>query len=1079
MKKIIIFLMISSMMINLVHGLDYYIDNSATGNDDGSSWGDAWQGFENINWSKISPGDVIYISGGAVNKTYISTLIIGKSGNLSNQITIHAGQDIDHSGTVIIRNDDIGIDFNGNDYITIDGGFNGAENIRIITLGPFGIYDEGNDCEILYCSVIQDDIIDINRIVEIINKWRSGLTDIKFLMDSVVIYKEGNINFHFTEISNEEALTLIGNCEIGSLDQTDSENVYIELNNGTEYYSVNQNPNEQFYDISTYQCCDDNNICTDDSYDDKLVCQNAFNMLDCDDGNPCTTGDTCNEGVCSGIVMDCSGNDIFGVDTCDDIPDDNPYTMDYRRAFTSSCSEGVCSVGGDTIIHTCDTTCGAGCLESNDCQATDCTSENRCVGDDYYDYTNVNNTCIDCQCTSNPCDDYIIIENSGLCIECQTDVDCSDLNDDYCDGDRVMNDAGRCIDYACVKQTAVVEDCDDMDNDYCDGTSLMTEDYTCRNAACSSVIETLDCDDGLFCNGAESCENNACAIGTSPDCDDGNSCTDDSCDPASGCVNTFNNAPCNDLDACSSDDVCSGGSCNGNKISCDDGEFCTDDSCDSSTGCVYGNNNAVCNDDNACTESDVCSGGSCSGQVMDCSGNDIIIVDTCDYDPDDNPYTMDFRNAFTSICSGGVCSEYEDTISHDCDYSCNAKCLYDNECPATDCYFESGCIGNDYHFYSDAPNTCVDCQCTDNICSDPAITFNSPQCTDCHDDDGCDYLDKDYCDENGNVLHDKSSCVDYSCIAETTTIEVCGNMNYLHCNGSKIMEKMHTCVAASCVVEFDTIVQNCDDMQWCNGEESCYSGACVQGIPPTIDDDVDCTDDSCDEVNDAIINSLNNANCDDGMPCSVGTCDAVGDCTYSYENCGCDSDDDCSKLDNDCNIGVCSNYECILRPSNEAGTCDDGEFCTTGETCSAGICTGGIQTDCSDGVTCTDDSCDEANDICVNTANDANCNDGTFCNGEETCDPVNDCQYGDVPICDDSVTCTSDFCDTLLDECVNHPDDDFCDDSLGCSLDTCDAVEDCIFDTLPCDCLDNDDCNHLDDACNEVISEQDCTPPTH
>ena len=46
-----------------------------------------------------------------------------------------------------------------------------------------------------------------------------------------------------------------------------------------------------------------------------------------------------------------------------------------------------------------------------------------------------------------------------------------------------------------------------------------------------------DCDDGDECNGVEICVDGRCAAGTSPDCDDENACTVDTCVPGSGCVN--------------------------------------------------------------------------------------------------------------------------------------------------------------------------------------------------------------------------------------------------------------------------------------------------------------------------------------------------------------------------------------------------------------------------------------------------------------------------------------------------------------------------------------------------------------
>jgi len=75
------------------------------------------------------------------------------------------------------------------------------------------------------------------------------------------------------------------------------------------------------------------------------------------------------------------------------------------------------------------------------------------------------------------------------------------------------------------------------------------------------VNNTAPCDDGTVCNGREVCGGGACNAGTPLGCDDGNPCTDDSCDAASGCVHTPNNAnTCTDGNACTAD-ACVGGVC--------------------------------------------------------------------------------------------------------------------------------------------------------------------------------------------------------------------------------------------------------------------------------------------------------------------------------------------------------------------------------------------------------------------------------------------------------------------------------------------------------------------------------------
>jgi hypothetical protein len=67
-----------------------------------------------------------------------------------------------------------------------------------------------------------------------------------------------------------------------------------------------------------------------------------------------------------------------------------------------------------------------------------------------------------------------------------------------------------------------------------------------------------------------------------------------------------------------------------------------------------------------------------------------------------------------------------------------------------------------------------------------------------------------------------------------------------------------------------------------------------------------------------------------------------------------------------------------------------------------------------DGVGCTDDSCDEANDVVVHAPNDTLCDNGQFCDGAETCDAVSDCQAG-TPPCDSATQSCNEDLDTCQD----------------------------------------------------------------
>ena len=97
--------------------------------------------------------------------------------------------------------------------------------------------------------------------------------------------------------------------------------------------------------------------------------------------------------------------------------------------------------------------------------------------------------------------------------------------------------------------------------------------------ACNQFCAEL-CDDGNACtiDDSDDCEQNGCPVVSEPvDCSDGNLCTDDLCDPVSGCFNPVA-VTCNAPDLCTSS-TCdpSVGVCEDTPVICDDGEQCNPD----------------------------------------------------------------------------------------------------------------------------------------------------------------------------------------------------------------------------------------------------------------------------------------------------------------------------------------------------------------------------------------------------------------------------------------------------------------------------------------------------------------------
>jgi uncharacterized repeat protein (TIGR01451 family) len=161
-------------------------------------------------------------------------------------------------------------------------------------------------------------------------------------------------------------------------------------------------------------------------------------------------------------------------------------------------------------------------------------------------------------------------------------------------------------------------DCEPFSSNNCEDNNLCTDD-SCDTGTllCVNAPNTVPCDDGNACTAGDTCGDGSCQSGPPLDADDGNPCTDDSCDPDTGAVHTPNTDPCSDGDACTTGDTCGDGVCNpGGPTNCDDGNPCTDDVCVSPTGCSYSNNTVPCDDGIPCTAGDTCDGGQCVGIVQ-------------------------------------------------------------------------------------------------------------------------------------------------------------------------------------------------------------------------------------------------------------------------------------------------------------------------------------------------------------------------------------------------------------------------------------------------------------------------------
>ena len=397
------------------------------------------------------------------------------------------------------------------------------------------------------------------------------------------------------------------------------------------------------------RACDDGNPCTDELCEAATGCVVHVNLAACDDGDPCTAGDQCLGGDCLPGGPACEDADPCTADTCD------PATggCGHLPLDGVPCDDGdPCTLGDACAGAACIAGTGDGCDDGNPCTLDGCVAR------------------LAAACVHEPLD----------AVSCD-------------DGDACT--AGEaCAAGACVGGAPV--DCDDADPctvDACDPVE-----------GCDQVLTAgAPCDDGDVCTLDTTCDaaSGACLPAAVLDCDDDNPCTKEICHPQNGCVYLVKTGPCDDGDACTTDDTCAGATCAGVIQSCDDGDACTADTCDAvlgcqhvdvsstcddadpctddacapATGCVATPNGAPCDDGDLCTTDDHCAGGLCQGLAADCDDEVACTLDACDPElgcvhaaslgpcDDGDACTVGESCQVAGACEGGAPLEVDDGLA--------------------------------------------------------------------------------------------------------------------------------------------------------------------------------------------------------------------------------------------------------------------------------------------------------------------------------------------------------------------------------------------------------------------------------
>ncbi|MSP93463.1 MAG: hypothetical protein EXR79_17005 [Myxococcales bacterium] len=763
----------------------------------------------------------------------------------------------------------------------------------------------------------------------------------------------------------------------------------------------------------------------------------------CDDGNPCTVGDTCAGGSCKGPVQVCEcqqdsdcaakedGDVCNGTLYCDKQAGKctvNPATVVVcPAAFDETClanvcnkktgicgmlpvhqgnkcdSDSVCSAGGWCNFGVCDIATESVCACEKDSDCGKFEDGDLCNGTLYCDKAGAVPACKVNPATLKTCPvakDSACLKNqcqpaSGLCAMAASNGACDDGNactvGDGCkagactagvakvceDGDKCTADL--CLSaYGCLSLPLAATVCDDK--------NPCTDDGCTAKSGCTATANAVPCNDGNACTSADACSGGAC-LGTAGNCNDGNPCTDDAC--ALGvCVFGNNTTACSDGNACTTGDACSGGKCAaGGKLSCDDKNACTDDSCDPAKGCTGVPNTTPCDDGNACTLNDVCKNGTCGGGSGGCEDNNPCTDDACVAGKCQNAYNAaecSDGNACTTSekCSGGKCVSTGKLFCDDgklcTDDGCDPKlgCTTAAKTGACDdgdvCTSQDGCAGGvctGTKKVCDDGNACTDDSCDSKLgCvakANLAACSDGSQCTtgDACSNGACKAGVAANCDDNNKCTQDGCNAGNGICVHQDTGAATCDDKNA--CTD----DTCHPVLGCGNVNN----AKPCDDGNPCTAADACKSGSCAGGPAVVCDDKQLCTDDSCDPKKGCMF-ANNTKVCDDGIACTQGDACANGNCVG---NILCDDKNPCTQDQCDFATGKCTTLPLPATP------CDDGNVCTLGEACKAGVCAASSLKDCNDGNVCTDEACDK-NTGCYGIANKLGCVSGD-CTVDDQC----------------------------------------------------------------------------------------------
>lgn len=552
----------------------------------------------------------------------------------------------------------------------------------------------------------------------------------------------------------------------------------------------------------------------------------------------------------------------------------------------------------------------------------------------------------------------------------------------------------------------------------------------------------INYDDGIFCNGAETCDpaTGRKVSGTPPACNDNNSCTQDYCSNVLGA--------CEFVPHIDTTGPCGGGL-------------------------------GVC----AVLGQYVCDGNE-SLPIVQCAGQVLPSAEICGDGLDNN-------------CDGHV-DEYCNVTA-----ASLSECLDPGQCRLVS--WSAGVCSYTYLGINTQCNDGVRCT-TNDRCNDYGTCAGSPiVCDDFNDctHDYCDEAQNGRCVFNGTYYTGEPCTLPgdpCSCSSQCTNLGECVSSCTLQCSGVHDICTEFVCNSSTGACDQVSLAGSpCDDQNACTYNDVCTASGCV-GSPVLCDDYISCTDDLCVAPCGSCQHSISAGSCYiDGRCYAAGDVNPNDPCLVcdpaTYTSAWafvsgfqfCDDEDPCTVLDT-CNLvtlqcagiqidcsslgdgvglkGVCSYGQCITVPINVGNPCNDGLHCTQNDVVQSDGSCRGTPVDCSPYSTvCSSSACSELAMGCTSTPVPdymacSSVDAASYCIGGV-------CTHTTPPNCSTLNTQCLDY--TLIaatGECVSSPRFlQSCNDSNVCTIgDFCGVDGVCYPGTIILDCNDDNPCT--DDYCH-------------